>query len=198
MESRRHQQRAFGLLEVVISSGILALVLGAATGLIRASLRRTVLAADRSVAMNLAQEPIEQLRSARDSTFIDGNPATNWSTYLPDSRCDVVLHASSGQNCISYKINPPIGTDAWSVVPGIESPISLNGQDYTREIYINTPGPSSLPPEPSFIANTGIAGAGTTILDTDVVRRIHVIVRWDNNTQAVEAASYLTNWRSGS
>ena len=36
-------QRGFGLLEVILASGVLAMVVGAAVGLVRSSLRRTTI-----------------------------------------------------------------------------------------------------------------------------------------------------------
>ena len=65
------KNRGFGLVEVLVASAILALVVGGSIALMRSSLRRTVLAADRTVAMNLAQEAIEAIRSARDTTYTD-------------------------------------------------------------------------------------------------------------------------------
>lgn len=185
--TQRTRQRGFGLLEVVISSGILALVVGATTGLVRSSLRRTVLAADRSIAMNLAQEGIEQVRSARDSTFIDANPSTGWDAYLPIG-CDVKLSDPVDAGC-SWKFTQPTGSSGWVKSRGIEDPVpDMGSQKFTREIYITK--------AVGFVSNTGIQTT-TPITDDDVVRRIHVIVRWDNGNQAVESATYLTNWRSG-
>ena len=181
MKKLKPKESGFGLLEVVLASAILALVVGAATGLVRSSLRRTVLALDRTVAMNLAQESIEQLRSARDSTFIDG--ATNaWDANLPVTDCDGdVLHPDP--SCQSFVISQASGV--WSVQQGSAQSIPMNGRDFTREIYISVPN--------GYAANAGLLSQ----TDQDVVRRVHVIVRWDNNTQAVESATYFTNWRSG-
>lgn len=182
----RPTHQGFGLLEVVIASGILAMVVGAATSLIRSSLRRTILASDRTVAMNLAQASIEQLRSARDSTFIDQNPATNWDAHLPVS-CDVQLPATVNQAC-SLKITLPQGAAGWpnpDPTIGVDT-VTEGNQTFHREIYI------SVPPA-SYLQSTGIVGVNVQ----DVVRKVNVIVRWDNDTQAVESETYLTNWRSG-
>lgn len=163
------QQQGFGLLEVVISSGILALVVGAATGLVRSSLRRTVLAADRSVAMNLAQEGIEQVRSARDSLYIDGQV----------NSFDEVLKTSDQ----AVKLRAPQSDSGWaiqSLQSGSSDPILMpNGAKYEREIYITAPTTFGSPD------------------DQKLVRKIRVVVIWDDGAQSVTSETYLTNWRSG-
>ena len=136
-------QRGFGLLEVILASGVLAMVVGAAVGLVRSSLRRTTIGLERSVAMNLAQEPIEQLRSARDSIFIDqvvinGQPNT-WKESWPTSSqnlCEVLI-TDSNPTCSVFRVTEKSG-GGWQINSGNES-ISLNGQTYTREVYISTP-----------------------------------------------------------
>ncbi len=185
-------RRGFGLLEVVLATGILSLVVGASTALIRGSLRRTALAADRAIAMNLAQESIEQLRSARDSTYIDNDPATNWDTFLAVSRADGALTADADTCADAKTLTPPpaspIGSNTkWTLASGCQRSLVLGDRTFQREIYI-LPGPAGM---------VRAAGLPTSVAATDVVRKVHVIVRWDNNQQAVEASTYLTNWRSG-
>jgi prepilin-type N-terminal cleavage/methylation domain-containing protein len=169
------QQRGFGLLEVVIASGILAMVVGAATSLIRSSLRRTALAADRSAAMNLAQEGIEQVRSARDSLYIDQQP-NSFEEILPINgleHCDDdIAHPTCG-HLEHFTFQPGSG---WIIKEGKEPILNTI---YTREVYITAPTTFGSPD------------------DSKLIRKIHVIVRWDNDNQAVESETYLTNWRSG-
>jgi Tfp pilus assembly protein PilV len=163
MNSR--QQQGFGLLEVVISSGILALVVGATTGLVRSSLRRTVLAADRSVAMNLAQEGIEQVRSVRDSLYID-RKSNSFTDVLP----------INDQTAVHLEFSTQDGS--WLIKQEPEK-LTQNDIEFTRELYITAPVSFGSPD------------------DQQLVRKIRVIVRWDDGNQSVESATYLTNWRSG-
>lgn len=193
MRPLRHRSRGFGLLEVVLAAGVLSLVVGASTALIRSSLRRTTLAAERSVAMNLAQESIELLRSGRDSSYIDGQ-VNDWSGFgvtaggaLPPSACEGGLQYDAGCAQASYTVTPPTSAGApWSITRGVES-VPLNGTDYSREVYVTLP--------PASLVQT--LGLPSGVASADVIRKVHVVVRWGGNTQAVESISYLTNWRTG-
>lgn len=179
-------QRGFGLLEVILASGVLAMVVGAAVGLVRSSLRRTTIGLERSVAMNLAQEPIEQLRSIRDSVYIDGINNT-WADSWPSSTQTDCQQLTT--QCPVFRVTSKSG-GGWQVQPGAEPPIGVNGQEFHREVYITTPKDYALN-----------AGTGSTN-DAELVRKLHVIVRWECDSQgvcvqAVESATYLTNWRTG-
>lgn len=66
-------QTGFGLLEVLISVGILALVTGAVIGLGNISVKNSVISADRTIAYNLAQEGQEGLKQIRDSKWVDNS-----------------------------------------------------------------------------------------------------------------------------
>lgn len=184
MEIQR-SQRGFGLLEVVLASGILAMVVGAAVGLVRSSLRRTTIGLERSVAMNLAQEPIEQLRSVRDSVYIDGAPNTwtdGWGA-AGQAGCDGSIDLSQSSCQTVFEVTKDVN-GRWQVQPGRGLPIPLNGQEFRREVYISTPV--------GYAINVGTGATN----DAELVRKVRVIVRWGDN-QAVEALTYLTNWRTG-
>lgn len=176
MTQRTHTMRGFGLLEVVIASGILAIVVGAAVGLVRSSLRRTVIGLERTVAMNLAQESIEQLRSARDSIHTDGI-VNEWTSGWGDVSCE------AASNCAPFRVSFVAGR--WQVSQTGAEEIEVDGQTYRREVYISVPT--------GYAANVGLGQSA----DVDLARKVHVIVRWDGNAQAVESATFLTNWRSG-
>lgn len=182
MTHQRSSQRGFGLLEVVLASGVLAMVVGAAVGLVRSSLRRTVIGLERTVAMNLAQEPIEQLRSARDSVHIDGRVNTwtdGWGAAGTTSCTGSIVDT---QPACSFRVS--YDSQGWRVQGGIEE-IVVDGQAFQREVYISVPSGTA--------ASVGLSSGD----DAELARKVHVIVRWDANTQAVEAATILTNWRSG-
>ncbi len=191
MTHRRSTQRGFGLLEVVLASGVLAMVVGAAVGLVRSSLRRTVIGLERTVAMNLAQEPIEQLRSARDSVHIDGRVNTwtdGWGAAGNPSSCiEGTIDSAEQATCPLYRITPPTGSSGWQILRSEAEVLVVDGQTFRREVYLTVPV--------GFAKAVGLPPSTAT--DAELARRIHVIVRWDNNRQAVEAATVLTNWRSG-
>ncbi|MBI4185438.1 hypothetical protein HY524_00095 [Candidatus Berkelbacteria bacterium] len=201
---QRSSAAGFGLLEVVLSAGILALVTGASVGLMNGSLRRATLASDRTTAMNLAVEAVEAVRDARDTTAIDAT-ANAWTAYFPnqlstsegtptnptpgDSYGLVYTSTGSGNWCV-WKLVKTVASPCLptAINNGIET-ISLGGQQYTREIYLTTPAPLDYP------AVAGLTG----VTEADVIVKVTVIVRWGNATakEAVSSIVYLTDWRSG-
>lgn len=209
--SMRKYQAGFGLLEVVISAGILATVIGASVGLMNSSLHRASLAADRATAMNLAQEAVELVRAARDTTYRDGlsndwtAPFAQISTTVGtiatagDSVALVYTTGTDGSCCYwqTAKTAPSGSTSSSTVNSGVET-ISLGGQSYQREVYISLPGIEY--PKVACIEypdNPAVICGPTTLTESDVIRKVTVIVRWGSSiTQAVSSIVYLTNLRS--
>lgn len=178
-------KKGFGLIEVLVASAILALVVGGAITLMRTSLRRTVLAADRTVAMNLAQEAVEAVRSGRDTTYTD-QIVNSWVANMGGD--------SPGSTSYKLDLSQLNGQGSvYSLVSGSEV-ITLNQVDFKREIFVDIPS--------GFTANAGIKLNGSTVSDRQVIRRIRVLVSWGdlNNPsplEQVEAITYLTDWRGG-
>jgi len=80
--------KGFGILEVLVAAGVLIVVIAGTAALANYSLRATVLASDRTMATQLAQEGIEKVREQRDTNWIDNDTGTSWSTLdeLPDTQ----------------------------------------------------------------------------------------------------------------
>lgn len=76
MRKINHQQKGFGIIEVLISSLIIAIMLGGSISLGNISVNRVINAQNRLVAYNLANEAIENIIAIRNRAYIDGNPAT--------------------------------------------------------------------------------------------------------------------------
>lgn len=189
------KQRGFGLLEVVLAAGILTLVVGAAIGLMRSSLRRADLSLQRTVAMNLAQEAIEAIRVQRDSTYIDRATNTWDATFSAFSSEDGTLAQAAPDSSFALNFEE---TGLVSSVPLEQGTENLTRGDvaFTREIYV-TPFDES-----DTDAYLRLAGFSTSIrnqtTDAALIKRIHVIVRWGTlPTEAVEMVELLSDWRSG-
>ncbi|MBI4032338.1 hypothetical protein HY374_01390 [Candidatus Berkelbacteria bacterium] len=171
----------FGLLEVVISAGILATVVTASVGLMNQSLKRAVLASERTTAMNLASEALEQVRMLRDSTYVDQkivngqvNQWFDW-TATGDPAATTTYHVDLTQRML---------------VPGEET-ITLDGRAYVRKITVTLPDESD---DTSYAQTAGLTG----VTDTAVIRKVTATVTWgDGPAQSVESITYLTDWRSG-
>lgn len=123
----------FGLLEVLISVGILALVTGGVVGLGNISVKNSVISSDRTVAYNLAQEGKEALKQIRDTKWVDQN-INSWNKDFTDA--SGVLLAGDWQ----LQLN--LSTKEYTLVPGTEN-IDKNNTTYTRKITFSTPDPSA-------------------------------------------------------
>lgn len=189
---QRRAERGFGLLEVVLSAGILATVIGAAVGLMNASLRRSTLASQRATAMNLAQEGVELVRVARDTTYVDriSNP---WTAFLPPvtdtSSFALVFRPGETGGCCVWTMQK---TSAQSALPetvitdGVES-ITLDGTVYTREVFVTVPA-----------AYSRQSGLDSSVASEDIVRQVRVVVRWGSGpSEQVTSQILLTDWRQG-
>lgn len=181
------RQAGFGLLEVVLSAGILATVLGASVSLMNSSLRRATLSAERTTAMNLAQEGVELVRAARDTALID-QVSNNWNTLFDPmngtgAESDVygLVYASSTSGG-TWKL-AKTGT---SITNGVET-IALGGASFERTIAVTSPG----------IDYAKVAGFDAAITEKDVIRKVTVTVRWGSKTakESVTSIIYLTNWQ---
>lgn len=181
--AHRSTTRGFGLLEVVISAGILATVLTASIGLMNQSLKQSVLASERMTGMYLATEGLEQVRMLRDTIHIDGM-ANDWDEWATDGApvlCSQPQVAEVRSSCASYQVDLVRNV----LVPGEET-FALGGRTYTRTLYVAVP-------DAAYAQSVGLA---TT--DLELIRKIVVRVAWgDGPAEQVESTTYLTNWRSG-
>lgn len=123
-------QSGFGILEVLIASGIIAIFAGGVIILGNMALRSVVVNKHRLQAAYLAQEGVELVRNIRDSNWVDGNKNTGW---------DFGINDSGGNN--RYLDQDAI-TDKWELKSGPEESIPLNNVNFTREIRISQPDTS--------------------------------------------------------
>jgi len=207
-----HNGAGFGLLEVVLSAGILATVIGASVGLMNTSLRRATLASNRATAMNLAQESIELARTARDTTYLDGL-SNDWTSAFSQTSTKEGSIAASGDSfalvyasrsdgtCCSWqtiKNAPTTSGSSGTIANGVET-ISLGGQDYRREVYVTLPAIDYPKMACLRSALDSTTPCDQVALDENsTIRKITVVVRWGSAPgEAVSSIEYLTNWRSG-
>lgn len=181
----------FGLLEVLIAAGILALIVGAAVALATSSLSNSVLSANRTVAGELAQEGVELVRQMRDTSYVDGPAVTSaadvgqanaWSSYFNLAAC-----LGAARTCGLAKDDL---TKRWSLVDGLETIPVVSGVDatttFTREIRLESVDAlaATIPSNPG-----GVDPLALTVTST---------VRWADRgrTLAATAATVLTDWRA--
>jgi len=175
MPSKHYHNKGFGLIESVVSMGILVVFLGGALGLIRISLQNTVLSSDRTQAYNLIQEKIEKVRQMTQTTWIDGQ-VNNWSDPLK----------VDGTNVSGGPYHIETISKKFVLLPGSGSDV-LDNKEYTSEIKIfaNSTNDFSLPLWSNSPSNPDLVG-------------IYVKVSWQEygKTWDSQLRTIITNWKS--
>lgn len=171
----RNSDRGFGLLEVVIATGIISLVLGSVLGLLNSTVRKADTAARRTTAMHLAQQSLEEARALRDSAAIDKRNK-RWTDQFSTGK-GVFSRNNDGQG-FGWTFN--IGSN--------DEPITLaDGVTYTRTVEV-----LSLPD--TYASQIGMSENESNALG----RQVSVVVSWGNGVgESVQASTYLTDWRPG-
>ena len=168
--------RGFGLLEVVLATGIVALVLGAVLSVLSVSARRADLAARRVTAMYLAGESLEQARALRDSAAQDDRNA-HWTGVLPVQESGRFERRQDGTGF------------HWLFTASPAEEITLaDGVTYKRTVMV-----AALPQV--FGDQIGLPADNLS----QIGRHIDVRVTWGTSVgESVRASTYLTDWRPGS
>jgi len=175
----------FGIIEVLVAAGIIAMVGGGVVMLNSSVLRNTALLADRLVAFEWAQEGIEVARQIRDSNLIDNHSETDWKCFNPG-----VTPPPSATNDFDCGFNNPttssyrldLSTNSafttfqsrWVLVAGSETS-QFPGNQLTREIRV-LPAPAT-PNDPQK-------------------RLIEVTVKFSfgSRTEQVKLSTIVSNW----
>lgn len=198
--TRQNSQHGFGLLEVLISASILALIAGATVGLASSSLNTALLGANRTAASQLAQEGVELVRQMRDTTYLDG-VANRWNqqpgvvaTDLPDCSVSCGLAAAPSRGTWTFTNSPvsevitiPAGTATTSFTRAIQlKPIPWYGCPGGGSSCTSSSVPS--------IPNDATAPASSS---TTVAYQVVSTVSWiqKGRTISVNASTFLTDWR---
>lgn len=171
--------KGFGLLEVVISIGILAVVMSGAVYAGRISLRNNIIANQRSQAYNLVRENLEIVRQMRDSTWIDKS-VNSWNTPF----------ANVDYNGSSHYLTFADGK--WYVQQGDEEAKNLDGSNFYQKVYFNKID-STLNDQMKTLVNS----QNFNTVDNEVMINIKVVVSWQayGKEYSVTGAVNLTDWK---
>ena len=179
--SNNRFKKGFGLLEVVLATGVLITVISSSVFLNRLIVRNSVLSLDRTEAYNLAQQGIEGVRAIRDTNWLVKDP---WYNGLDFS--------DSESN-----------SDAWNLVQDNQGfwklrkynensdQINLNNIDYRRKIFIL---------RPEDVVNSELNNRSGGTIDNssgDQFRKVKVVVEWESygQTWKVETEEYIGDWK---
>ncbi|MCX7779084.1 MAG: type II secretion system GspH family protein [Patescibacteria group bacterium] len=115
-------KRSFSLIELMVALGVFVLVASAIIFLVIGSQQWQKVSQERAVAIQLAQEAMEAVRSIRDR---------DWNELKTDSRC-------SEQNLRTRTYGLKIVNNAWTLSTlEIDKKVTLNNKEYTRLIKVD-------------------------------------------------------------
>lgn len=186
MTRRKHisnnLKNGFGLLEVLISIGILALVAAGVVGLGNVSVKNTVISADRSKAYNLAREWKEILKQTRDTKWVNG-AVDSWNSDFKAYADDGNKYYLQGQADGSYSIT----TDSVNY-----SKINKDGTDFYREITFSSPDSGVN----TNLGNNGIENNPPAAEKDQWIIKATIAVKWSEygHDWSVAVPVYLTDW----
>lgn len=174
MTSHLLKSKAFGIIEVMISSTVIIVILMALTSVGRQTLATSGTVQNRAQAMFLAQEEIERIRQLRDTYWIDGDSNTNWSSLTGVVSCSTACH-------IAYNS----GTSQYNISSGDEQ-VTLavldNATAFTRSFKL-----VDMP--------TGTAILPGITADYKNQHAVKVVASVSWGSQSVTAETLLTDWR---
>ncbi|HRY60470.1 MAG TPA: type II secretion system protein [Patescibacteria group bacterium] len=114
------KQSGFGLVEVIVSIGIMILILTFVTFLAQQTFQTWENAQSKTAAYNLVQRTIEELHNVRDTNIANG---LNWDTNLDDAW----LTSSSYKDGKKDRINNKDFTTTITITPIQQVPLYING-----------------------------------------------------------------------
>ncbi|EKD56542.1 MAG: hypothetical protein ACD_58C00151G0004 [uncultured bacterium] len=170
----------FGLLEVVISIGILAMVMGAAVYAGRVSLRNNIIANQRSQAYNLVRENLEIIRQMRDSTWVDKS-VNDWFTPFKNANFDGETNH-----------NLAFSNNIWELRQGDGALKNLDGTLFSQKIYFKSID-SALNNQFGVLTNS----QNFNTVDNPVIINVQSQITWQayGKEYSVTGAINLTDWK---
>lgn len=172
--------KAFGLLEVLISTGILVMIMGAAIFAGRMAIRNNIIANQRAQAYNLVRQDLENIRVVRDSTWIDQS-VNNWYEPFKNFINDGQPHSITFEDG-EFVFDKQYIQD-----------ISLDQTKFTREIYFNSVTDYDFNTELRKLANSN--NINTNDVKSIIITK--VVVSWNSYGQkySVTGAVNLSDWK---
>lgn len=185
MKRNQLKKSGFGLIEVVISLGIIALVMGSVTLLGRVVYNGTIVAKHRAEASAFAQQGTELVRQIRDTQLVDKKTGTwdNWfdSGGFGDNVSLTNANSSKNWRLVTYGSS------------GSQYTMTSQGVDYTRNIIVYK---DKVPTD--LVIDNPNTSINENIDEGAVYRKVVSTVTWQDygRTQTVELITYLTNWKT--
>lgn len=216
-------KNGFGLLEVLIASGIFIIVTGGTTSIVRTVLRNNQDSMKRTTAYNLAQEGLDLVKNISNNNLRDLSAATGWK-HLKYERNELRELRGSDLSEKNFELfwrkfaltEEPAEIWRWVLESNSRDGDARRGKEH---IFIQKDGeirsnkcfpdcPATESGEIEYIRtikfyqvrndnnNTKELFAEMAPSDNDFVIKVEVRVRWNNDQDEVVASDFLTNWQS--
>lgn len=171
---------AFGLIEVLISVAMIAVIMAAMVGIAKMVLMNTVRAQERAQAVRLAQEGIEIVRQIRDTAWIDRDNQTEWDklSYSSSGGWSVLTPGDSYK--ISFSNSNPDNRYYLESTSGAGAEILLDGGSFYRKIEVEN--------ITNLVPSNGSPTIGT------YAKKVTVTVL-EPSDKSVKISEIMTNWR---
>lgn len=213
-------KKGFGLLEVLIASGIFIMVTGGTTSIVRTVLRNNQNSAERTTAYNLAQEGLDLVKDISNNGLRDISAQTNWKHLKYGSGALQELNPSdlSGRSFELFWRKfalpaEPVETWRWVMESNNRDGDGIRGEEH---IFIQSDGeirsnkcfpncPSSEEGEIEYIRTIKFYQISDTNAqelfeelpdNNNFIIRVEVKVSWNNDQNEVVSSDFLTNWQS--
>lgn len=179
----------FGLLEVLISAAIIALISGATVALATNAVRTGILSGNRTVAHQLSQEGVELVRQMRDTTYVDGT-ANRWNSTIATCTTGCALTKSGS----GWKLTALTANEAGEKIPLATGTPDKDGnlptKDFVRKITIK-----SIPWYDE--TTTTVPNKPNGSPETTLALQVKSTVTWQEQGRSifVDSTTFLTDWR---
>lgn len=190
----------FGILEVLISAGILIIVVGGVLTLERSAIKSNILSQEKTQAFNLTREGVELVRANRDTKWID-EEVNDWNEKF---------NLSENQDIAYFVIDCTRNCDLFPATSEQKESIKVGKTDFTRQIQVKKIPTSfntvlkdkTKVTEIDSSGNVTEYGSGTPIYDitnTDnrVLTEVVSVVSWSSGGKEYqeEIPLVLTDWK---
>ncbi len=165
------KKNGFGLLEVLLATGLITILIGGAVVLGSVVFRNTQINQHKTQAMYLNQEAIEAIKQIQRTNWVKQDPGVNWD---------------DGLNAGTYTLPDNKLANVWELKSYDENKkLTLNNVDFHRKITIENVKTSQ-----EMVDDSGFRSG-------DIIKKITAEVLWEDfgKLQSVKSQTLISDWK---